>query len=336
MAPAPADPAPTRTSQAPLPGTVLVIGACGQLGLELTAALRARYQPENVVAADVRPPQNPDLLAGGPFELLDVLDKPRLEALVRQYRPVQVYHLAALLSATAERDPAFAWRLNMDGLLHVLDVAVRERVAQVYWPSSIAVFGPDTPRHDTPQLTVMNPNTDYGISKLAGEQWCEWYHRHYGLDVRSLRYPGLIGYKSLPGGGTTDYAVDIYHRAAAGEDYACFLEADTALPMLYMPDALRATLDLMHAPAERIRVRSSYNLGGMSFTPAEVAAAIRRERPGFGISYAPDPARQAIADSWPASVDDAAARRDWGWVPEFDLAGMTRDMLAHLGEAVAA
>ena len=320
---------------APLPGTVLVIGACGQLGLELTAALRQRYAPQAVVAADVRAPRQPELLAGGPFELLDVLDKDRLVALVRQYRPVQVYHLAALLSATAEKDPMFAWQLNMDGLLNVLNVAVQERVPQVYWPSSIAVFGPDTPRQHTPQTTIMNPNTVYGISKLAGEQWCEWYHRHHGLDVRSLRYPGLIGYKSLPGGGTTDYAVDIYHRAAAGEDYTCFLKPDTYLPMLYMPDALRATLDVMHAPAENIHVRTSYNLGGMSFSPADVAASIQQELPDFRIRYAPDQ-RQAIADSWPASIDDSAARQDWHWQPQYDLEQMTRDMLAHLSEPVAA
>ena len=314
-----------------LPGTVLVIGACGQLGLELTAALRQRYQPKNVVAADVRAPKNPDALAGGPFELLDVLDKDRLEELIRQYRPVQVYHLAALLSATAEKDPMFAWKLNMDGLLNVLNLAVQYRVPQVYWPSSIAVFGPDTPREHTPQTTVMNPNTVYGISKLAGEQWCEWYHRKHGLDVRSLRYPGLIGYKSLPGGGTTDYAVDIYHKAVAGEDFTCFLKENTYLPMMYMPDALKATLDLMHAPADRIRVRTSYNLGAMSFAPRDITAAIQREILGFRVNYAPD-GRQAIADSWPASIDDRAARADWGWAPAFDLEKMTRDMLMHLRE----
>ena len=326
---------PSEPATPPIPGTVLVIGACGQLGLELTAALRQRYRPENVVAADVRPPRDPAALAGGPFALLDVLDRSRLEALVRQYRPAQVYHLAALLSATAEQDPMFGWKLNMEGLLNVLNVAVQERVPQVYWPSSIAVFGPDTPREHTPQTTIMNPNTVYGISKLAGEQWCEWYYRHHGLDVRSLRYPGLIGYKSLPGGGTTDYAVDIYHRAVAGQDFECFLKPDTHLPMMYMPDALRATLDLMHAPAEAIRVRTSYNLSAMSFSPAEIAAAIQRELPDFRVSYQPD-ARQAIADSWPASLDDRAARQDWGWQPEYDLEKMTRDMLAHLRVAVEA
>ena len=313
----------------PLPGNILVIGACGQLGLELVAALRQRYAPHCVVAADVRPPKDPEMLADGPFELLDVLDRTRLDKLLRQYRPKQVYHLAALLSATAERNPLFGWELNMDGLLVVLEAAVAHGVAQVYWPSSIAVFGPDTPRQHTPQLTIMNPNTVYGISKLAGEQWCEWYHRKHGLDVRSLRYPGLIGYKSLPGGGTTDYAVDIYHKAVAGQPYECFLAPDTYLPMMYMPDALKATLDLMHAPAENIKIRSSYNLGAMSFSPAEITASIQHERPDFQVSYQPD-ARQAIADSWPASIDDSAARRDWGWQPEYDLGRMTQDMLAHL------
>ncbi len=330
MQPSPSEPSTART-----PGTVLVIGACGQLGLELTAALRQRYAPEAVVAADVRAPQDPEALAGGPFELLDVLDRPRLEALVQQYRPVQIYHLAALLSATAEKDPMFAWKLNMDGLLNVLNLAVQYQVPQVYWPSSIAVFGPDTPREHTPQVTIMNPNTVYGISKLAGEQWCEWYHRHHGLDVRSLRYPGLIGYKSLPGGGTTDYAVDIYHKAVAGQDFECFLREDTYLPMMYMPDALKATLDLMHAPAESIKVRTSYNLGAMSFSPAEITAAIQQEVPDFHVTYKPD-ARQAIADSWPASIDDSAARQDWGWAPEYDLPKMTHDMLAHLREPVVA
>lgn len=317
----------------PQRSSVLVIGACGQLGLELTQALRLRYGAANVIAADVRTPEHPGLLADGPFELLDVLDRPRLHELIRRYQPRQVYHLAALLSATAEKNPQFGWRLNMDGLLNVLDAAVEHKVAQVYWPSSIAVFGPTTPRDHTPQLTIMNPNTVYGISKLAGEQWCEWYHQKYGLDVRSLRYPGLIGYKSLPGGGTTDYAVDIYHKAVAGEDFECFLQADTYLPMMYMPDALQATLDLMHAPAEQITVRSSYNLGAMSFSPADMAASIRQHIPEFGIRYRPD-ARQQIANSWPRSIDDTRARQDWGWQPAYDLSRMTADMLAHLAVSV--
>ncbi|MBC6606014.1 NAD-dependent epimerase/dehydratase family protein [Hymenobacter sp. BT188] len=312
--------------------TVLVIGACGQLGFELTHALRQRYAADHVIAADVRLPQQPELQEAGPFELLDVLDRPRLEAIIEQYRPKQIYHLAALLSATAEKNPEFGWRLNMDGLLNVLDLSVKYKVAQVYWPSSIAVFGPDTPRQNTPQLTIMNPSTVYGISKLAGEQWCEWYHKNHGLDVRSLRYPGLISYKTLPGGGTTDYAVDIYHKAVAGQPYECFLQEDTYLPMMYMPDALKATLDLMHAPAEQIKVRSSYNLGAMSFSPAEITASIQRHEPDFEVTYKPD-SRQQIADSWPASIDDSRARQDWGWQPEFDLDKMTADMLLHLHQA---
>ncbi|QDA60404.1 NAD-dependent epimerase/dehydratase family protein [Hymenobacter jejuensis] len=318
-----------QTTPSDTTGTVLVIGACGQLGFELTHELRQLYGPANVIAADVRPPKQAELQQEGPFELLDVLDRDRLYALVQQYRPKQIYHLAALLSATAEKDPKFGWKLNMDGLLNVLDAAVEYKVAQVYWPSSIAVFGPDTPRDHTPQLTIMNPNTVYGISKLAGEQWCEWYHKKYGLDVRSLRYPGLIGYKSLPGGGTTDYAVDIYHKAIAGQSYECFLKEDTYLPMMYMPDALKATIDLMHAPADQIKVRSSYNLGAMSFSPAEITASIQRHFPDFEVTYRPD-SRQQIADSWPKSIDDSQAERDWGWQPQYNLDKMTDDMLLHL------
>ena len=313
--------------------TILVIGAGGQLGLELTHELRRLYGASHVIAADVRAPHDAETAQAGPFELLDVLDKNRLTDVVRQYKPTQVYHLAALLSATAEKNPKFGWQLNMDGLFNVLDASVDLDVKRVYWPSSIAVFGPDTPRQNTPQLTTMNPNTVYGISKLAGEQWCEWYFRKHGLDIRSLRYPGLIGYKSLPGGGTTDYAVDIYHQAVAGEAYECFLQEDTYLPMMYMPDALKATLDLMHAPADRLQVRSSYNLGAMSFSPREIAASIRRHYPDFEVSYRPDQ-RQQIADSWPASIDDTQARLDWNWQPEFTLDKMTDDMLLHLKEAV--
>ncbi|WP_139925343.1 NAD-dependent epimerase/dehydratase family protein [Hymenobacter sp. DG01] len=323
----------STSAATPSGDTILVIGAGGQLGLELTHELRQIYGASNVVAADVRAPQDAETQEAGPFELLDVLDKNRLEEVIRQYKPKQVYHLAALLSATAEKNPKFGWQLNMDGLFHVLDAAVDLGVKQVYWPSSIAVFGPDTPRQNTPQLTIMNPNTVYGISKLAGEQWCEWYFRKHDLDVRSLRYPGLIGYKSLPGGGTTDYAVDIYHKAVAGQSYECFLSEETYLPMMYMPDALKATLDLMHAPAEAIKVRSSYNLGAMSFCPSEITASIQRHYPEFQVSYRPDQ-RQQIADSWPASIDDTQARQDWGWQPQFDLHRMTDDMLLHLKEAV--
>lgn len=321
----------STSAATPSGDTILVIGAGGQLGLELTQELRELYGASHVVAADVRAPKDAETAQAGPFEQLDVLDKNRLEEVIRQYKPKQVYHLAALLSATAEKNPKFGWQLNMDGLFHVLDAAVDLGVQQVYWPSSIAVFGPDTPRQNTPQLTVMNPNTVYGISKLAGEQWCEWYHRKHGLDVRSLRYPGLIGYKSLPGGGTTDYAVDIYHKAIAGENYECFLEEDTYLPMMYMPDALKATLDLMHAPTEQIKVRTSYNLGAMSFSPTEITTAIQQHVPGFEVTYKPD-SRQQIANSWPASIDDSKARQDWGWQPDFDLNKMTADMLLHLKE----
>ncbi len=326
---------PSSTSASTPGDTILVIGAGGQLGLELTHELRQIYGASNVVAADVRAPKDAETAQAGPFEQLDVLDKNRLEEVIRQYKPKRVYHLAALLSATAEKNPKFGWQLNMDGLFHVLDAAVDLGVQQVYWPSSIAVFGPDTPRQNTPQLTVMNPNTVYGISKLAGEQWCEWYFRKHGLDVRSLRYPGLIGYKSLPGGGTTDYAVDIYHKAVAGENFECFLSEDTYLPMMYMPDALKATLDLMHAPADSIKVRSSYNLGAMSFSPAEITASIQRHHPDFQVSYKPDQ-RQQIANSWPASIDDTQARHDWNWQPQFTLDRMTDDMLLHLKQMVAA
>ncbi len=323
-------PGPTSTR----PETVLVIGASGQLGYELTQALREQYGAAHVVAADVRIPRQLDLVQDGPFERLDVLDRDDIARVMQQYRFSQVYHLAAILSAVGEAKPHLAWDLNINGLLNVLEAAREFKVKRVYWPSSIAVFGPNTPRDHTPQTTVMDPNTVYGFSKLAGERWCDYYFHKWGLDVRSLRYPGLIGYKTLPGGGTTDYAVDIYHKAVADEPFSCFLEQGTTLPMLYMPDAIRATLEVMHAPAARISVRSSYNLAGMSFAPEEIAAEIQHHRPGFQISYAPDPTRQAIAESWPRSIDDAVARQDWGWQPQYDLAAMTTDMLAHLPSLV--
>ncbi len=309
--------------------TVLVIGACGQLGSELTLELRNMYGGANVVAADISAPKQADLRDSGPFEKVDVLDPKVLADLASKYKFKQIYHLAAVLSATGEKNPKFAWKLNMDGLFNVLDLALEHKVSKVYWPSSIAVFGPGTPRQHTPQHTVMDPNTVYGISKQAGERWCEYYFEKYGLDVRSLRYPGLIGYKALPGGGTTDYAVDIYHKALNGETYECFLSEDTYLPMMYMPDALKATLDLMHAPAEQVKVRSSYNLGAMSFSPKEIAASIRKHIPDFAITYKPD-SRQQIADSWPQSIDDCAARQDWNWNPAYNLAAMTEDMLVNL------
>ena len=309
--------------------TILVVGAGGQLGSELTMELRNMYGDANVVASDIQTPQSQELRESGPFEMLDVLDKNRLGELYGKYKFKQVYHLAAVLSATGEKNPKFAWKLNMDGLFHVLDAALEHGVQKVYWPSSIAVFGPNTPRENTPQHTVMDPNTVYGISKQAGERWCEYYFEKLGLDVRSLRYPGLIGYKALPGGGTTDYAVDIYHQALAQKTYECFLSENTYLPMMYMPDALKATLDLMHAPAEQVKVRSSYNLSAMSFSPKEIAESIQKHIPDFTITYKPD-SRQNIADSWPMSIDDTAAREDWNWKPQYGLDEMTKDMLENL------
>ena len=307
---------------------ILVIGACGQLGTELVEALRNIYGDAHVIASDVR--QSPDeVFKQGPFELLDIMDKQALETVLQKHKPTQVYHLAALLSATAEAKPKLGWSLNMDGLFHVLDAAVDFKTGKVYWPSSIAVFGPHTPMNHTPQNCVMDPNTIYGISKLAGERYCEYYFNKRGVDVRSLRYPGLIGYKSAPGGGTTDYAVSIYHDALTTGEHSCFLGPDTELPMLYMPDALKATLDIMHAPADQIKIRSSYNLAGMSFDPKAITASIQKFIPDFKTTYAPDH-RQAIADSWPNSIDDSEARADWGWQPAYDLDAMTKDMLMNL------
>lgn len=312
--------------------TILVIGAGGQLGAELTQGLWNVYGKENVIATDIKDPQG--VLAQGNFEILDVLKQKPLFEFIQKHKVTQIYHLAAVLSATGEKNPKFAWHLNMDGLVHVLDAAVEFKVDKVYWPSSIAVFGPNTPRLNTPQHTVMDPATIYGISKLAGERWCEWYYKKHGLDVRSLRYPGLIGYKTKPGGGTTDYAVDIYFKAIADKKFECFLKADTYLPMMYMDDAVKATLDLMHAPAEKVKIRSSYNISSMSFCPSEIADSIRKHIPDFEINYNPD-FRQSIADSWPQSIDDSAARADWGWTPNFDLARMTKEILTHLPDLLA-
>ncbi|QCR24251.1 NAD-dependent epimerase/dehydratase family protein [Pontibacter sp. SGAir0037] len=308
---------------------VLVIGACGQLGSELTLELRNIYGGDNVIAADISTPKQAELRDSGPFEEVDVLNKQVLKDLASKYNFKHIYQLAAVLSATGEKKPKFAWQLNMEGLFNILDLALEQKVASVYWPSSIAVFGPNTPRRHTPQHTVMDPNTVYGISKQAGERWCEYYFLKHGLDVRSLRYPGLIGYKALPGGGTTDYAVDIYHKALAGETFECFLSEHTYLPMMYMPDAIKATIDLMQAPADAVKVRSSYNLSAMSFSPAEIAKAIQQHIPDFNITYNPD-YRQQIADSWPQSIDDSAAQQDWGWKPAYDLNAMTKDMLLNL------
>lgn len=312
---------------------ILIIGAGGQLGTELTQGLWTLYGRDNVIATDIKDPQG--VLSQGNFEVLDVLKQKHLFDFVQKNSITQIYHLAAVLSATGEKNPKFAWHLNMDGLIHVLDAAVEFGVRKVYWPSSIAVFGPSTPRVLTPQHTVMDPTTIYGISKQAGERWCDWYFRKRGVDVRSLRYPGLIGYKSKPGGGTTDYAVDIFFKAIAEKKYECFLKPDTYLPMMYMDDAVKATLDLMEAPAEDIRIRSSYNIAAMSFCPSEIAGEIRKHIPDFTISYQPD-FRQSIADSWPQSINDAPARNDWGWRHRFGLKEMTGEILKHLPRTMEA
>lgn len=307
---------------------ILVIGASGQIGVELTLALRKIYGNSNVVASDLRE-QNPLLEGTGPYVSLDVMNKEMLHVQVIRQNFTQIYLLAAILSATGEKNPNLAWNLNMQALLNVLDIAREEKIFKVYWPSSIAVFGPTSPKINCPQQTIIEPSTVYGISKYAGEFWCNYYHQRWGLDVRSLRYPGLISYKSAPGGGTTDYAVEIFHDALEDASYNCFLREDTYLPMMYMPDAIRATIEMMEAPASKISVRTSYNISGMSFSPKEIAAAIQTHIPEFTISYAPD-YRQQIADSWPQSIDDQVARNDWGWKEEYDLAAMTADMLSNL------
>lgn len=307
---------------------ILVIGASGQIGVELTLALRKIYGGANVVASDLR--EENDLLKGtGPYVSLDVMNKEMLHVQIIRQNITQVYLLAAILSATGEKNPPLAWSLNMQSLLNVLDIAKEEQLDKVYWPSSIAVFGPTSPKLNCPQQTIIEPTTVYGISKYAGEFWCNYFHQRYGVDVRSLRYPGLISYKSSPGGGTTDYAVEIFHAAMEKRSYTCFLEAGTRLPMMYMPDAIRATIELMEAPAAQIKVRTSYNVAGMSFSPAEIAAEISQHIPDFKISYSPD-YRQLIANSWPQSIDDSSAHSDWGWKPEFDLANMASDMFQNL------
>ncbi|MGD1840161.1 MAG: NAD-dependent epimerase/dehydratase family protein [Thermonemataceae bacterium] len=308
---------------------ILVTGAAGQLGTELTVALQQMYGKNHVIASDVRIPREERQEVLGIFEKLDVLNPQSLGEILDKYHITQVYHLAAMLSATGEKHPKHAWQLNMQGLINVLEAAVEKNLHKIYWPSSIAVFGPTTPKENTPQFCSMEPTTVYGISKLAGEGWCQYYFRKHGVDVRSLRYPGLIGYKSMPGGGTTDYAVDIYHKALFNGVYECFLEADTYLPMMYMEDAIKATLDIMHADSDAISVRTSYNLSGMSFSPAEIAKAIQAHIPHFQMHYKPD-FRQAIADSWPRSIDDSQARKDWQWQPDYDLARMTAVMLENV------
>ena len=309
---------------------ILIIGACGQIGTELTKKLRTEFGTEEVIASDVRK-SDPAFVASGPFEVVNALDYNQVEQIIEKHGVTDVYLMAALLSATAEKNPAFAWDLNMNSLFHVLNIAKAGKIKKIFWPSSIAVFGPTTPKKNTPQYTVMEPSTVYGISKQSGERWCEYYHNIYGVDVRSIRYPGLISWSTPPGGGTTDYAVDIYHKALENGEYTCFLSEETRLPMMYMDDAIRATVEIMKAPAENIKIRSSYNLSAMDFTPAEIADAIKAELPGFTIGYEPD-FRQKIANSWPQSIDDSSARADWGWKHDFDLHSMTKDMLAHLSE----
>lgn len=308
---------------------IIIIGSNGQIGTELATALRLAYGEEQVISSDIKSPAAP---FQGPFERINVLDKAMLHAMFKKHKPTQVYLLAAMLSAVGEQHPKMAWDLNMTGLLNILDLAVEFKIKKVFWPSSIAVFGPHSPKNDTPQYCIMDPNTVYGLSKQAGERWCEYYHNKYGLDVRSIRYPGLISWKTAPGGGTTDYAIHIFHEALNKGSYDCFLSAETKLPMLFMEDAIKGTLELMEAPSERLRIRSSYNLTGFSFTPAMLAAEIKNHIPTFAISYLSGDPRQAIADSWPSSINDEYAREDWGWEPRYNLGHMVQEMLAHVKE----
>lgn len=311
---------------------ILIIGACGQIGTELTAKLRATYGVNNVIASDIRKLNN-DVVNNGIFEVINALDYNQIEHLIEQYQITDVYLMAALLSATAEKNPAFAWDLNMNSLFHVLNLAKAGKIKKIFWPSSIAVFGPTTPRHNTPQYTIMEPSTVYGISKQTGERWCEYYNKQYGVDVRSIRYPGLISWSTEAGGGTTDYAVDIYHKAITEGKFTSFLSENTELPMMYMDDAIKATIGIMQAPAEKIKIRSSYNLAAMSFTPKQIGEEIKKHYPNFELSYTPD-FRQKIADSWPASIDDTSAREDWGWKNDFTIENMTVDMFENLKEHI--
>lgn len=307
---------------------ILVIGACGQIGVELTLALRKIYGGANVIASDLRE-ENPLLKDTGPYVSLDVMNKEMLHVQVIRQNITQIYLLAAILSATGEKNPNLAWHLNMQSLLNVLEIAKDENIRKIYWPSSIAVFGPTSPKIKCPQQTIIEPTTVYGISKYAGEFWCNYFFNRYQVDVRSIRYPGLISYKSEPGGGTTDYAVEIFHDAIEENKYTCFLKEDTYLPMMYMPDAIRATIELMESSADKITVRTSYNISGMSFSPKEIGEEIKKHIPGFKIEYKPD-YRQPIAESWPQSIDDSVASKDWNWKPEFNLSSMVNDMMLNL------
>ncbi|KXO00574.1 NAD-dependent epimerase [Aequorivita aquimaris] len=307
---------------------ILIIGACGQIGTELTLYLRNKFGNHKVIASDIREGEE-ELMKSGPFEILDAMDYNAVEEVVIRHEITDVYLMAAMLSATAEKFPMKGWNLNMNSLFHVLNLAKDKKIEKIFWPSSIAVFGPSTPKTDTPQRTVMEPTTVYGISKQTGERWCEYYYNRYGVDVRSIRYPGLISYKTLPGGGTTDYAVDIYHKALKHKKYICFLNDETTLPMMFMGDAIKATVNIMETEKEKIKIRSSYNLSAMSFNPEEITESIQKHIPEFKISYDPD-FRQAIADSWPQSIDDSEAREDWGWKSEISLDEMTEIMLTNL------
>jgi len=309
---------------------ILIIGACGQIGTELTLKLREIHGNDQVVASDIREGVD-ELMQSGPFEILNATDEVHIRQIIETYNIKEVYLMAAMLSATAEKAPKKAWDLNMNSLFHILDMAKEGLINKIFWPSSIAVFGPTTPKDKTPQITAMEPTTVYGISKQTGERWCEYYHQKFGVDVRSIRYPGIISYKTLPGGGTTDYAIEIFHEALKQNAYTSFLDKDAALPMMYMDDAIKATVEIMQAPSEAIKVRSSYNLAAISFTPEILAANISKHLPDFKISYDPD-FRQAIAASWPSSIDDSSARQDWGWDHEFDLDKMTETMLKGVGQ----
>lgn len=310
---------------------ILIIGASGQIGTELAAFLRKKHGSHKVVTSDIKEGDN-EIINSGPFEILDATDYDALQDVVIDYEISEVYLLAAMLSATAEKFPMRAWNLNMDSLFNVLNLARDKKIEKVFWPSSIAVFGPTTPKINTPQRTIMEPSTVYGISKQSGERWCEYYHEKYGVDVRSIRYPGLISYKTAPGGGTTDYAVDIYHKALKHGKYECFLNGDTTLPMMYIDDAIKATVSIMDANPKDLKIRYGYNLAGMSFNPEEIAESIRKYVPDFEITYAPD-FRQQIADSWPQSIDDSDARTDWGWEHKFSLDTMTKTMIENLKDA---
>lgn len=306
----------------------LIIGACGQIGSELTAMLRTLKGSANVIASDIRE-GNKELVASGPFQILDATDYDAIKKCIAENEVSEVYLMAAMLSATGEKYPAKAWDLNMNSLFHVLNLAKEGLISKVFWPSSIAVFGPTTPKDKTPQYTIMEPTTVYGITKQVGERWCEYYHEKYGVDVRSIRYPGIISWKTLPGGGTTDYAIEIFHKALEEKKYESFIDSNTALPMMYMDDAIKATVDIMEADASKIKIRSSYNLGAISFTPKDISETIKHIIPEFEITYKPD-YRQQIADSWPSSIDDSHARKDWGWSHQYDLKSIAADMIANL------